>query len=94
MNWRISPLRIVRAIRWIRPACRPRWPVLYRDRFCADPVLLADVPAGHIAAFAMTQLDISATRIRALLSKGHSPRYLMPDVLVDYIQDHHLYSEK
>jgi nicotinate-nucleotide adenylyltransferase len=88
----------------IAVAHRPGYPVdtaslspalasLYHDRFCADPLLLAEVPAGRIATFAMTQLDISATRIRTLLSKAHSPRYLLPDVLVDHIQAHHFYSE-
>lgn len=71
----------------------PALACLYRDRFCADPLLLAEAPAGRIATFAMTPLDISATRIRTLLSKGHSTRYLLPDVLVDHIQAHHFYSE-
>lgn len=88
----------------IAVAYRPGYPVdtaslppvlgsLFRDRFCTDSLMLAESPAGRIATFAMTQLDISATRIRTLLSKGHSTRYLLPDVLVDYIQAHHFYSE-
>lgn len=88
----------------IAVAHRPGYPVdtaslppvlarLYRDRFCANPLLLADTTAGRIATFAMTQLDISATRIRTLLSKAHSIRYLLPEVLVDHIQAHHFYSE-
>ena len=85
-------------------AHRPGYPVdtaslspvlasLYRERFCADPLLLAEAPSGRIATFAMTQLDISATRIRTLLSNAHSTRYLLPEVLVDHIQAHHFYSE-
>jgi len=85
-------------------AYRPGYPVdtaslspalasLFRARFCTDSLMLAESPAGRIATFAMTQLDISATRIRTLLSKGHSTRYLLPDVLVDHIQAHHFYSE-
>jgi len=41
----------------------------------------------------MTQLDISATKIRMLLSKGQSVRFLMPDALIDFIQQHHFYTE-
>ena len=65
----------------------------YRRRWCADPAELAAAPAGRIATFAMTPLDISATNIRALLSKSHSARYLMPDALITYIKDQRLYPE-
>ena len=47
--------------------------------------------AGCIATFAMTQLAISATQIRKLLANGLSPRYLLPDDVLDYIQTHSLY---
>ena len=65
----------------------------YRQRFCPDRALLAAAPAGSIATFAMTPLDISATKVRALLSKRCSARYLIPDALVAYIGDHDLYLE-
>jgi nicotinate-nucleotide adenylyltransferase len=71
----------------------PTLATAYRERFCDSPSALADAPAGRIATFAMTQLDISATRIRTLLSKGLSTRFLMPDALIDYIQNNHFYSE-
>jgi nicotinate-nucleotide adenylyltransferase len=47
--------------------------------------------AGNIAAFAMTPLDISATEIRDLIRRGRSPRYLLPDSVVSYIEKHSLY---
>ena len=59
----------------------------------ASPADLRASPAGRIATFAMTQLDISATRIRAALSKGESVRYLLPEALLGYIQNHRLYTE-
>ena len=59
----------------------------------AAPADLRASPAGRIATFAMTQLDISATRIRAALSKGESARYLLPEALLGYIQNHRLYTE-
>jgi len=65
----------------------------YRERICPHPSALGAAPAGRIATFAMTPLDISATKIRALLSKHGSVRYLLPDALVAYISDHHLYPE-
>lgn len=66
---------------------------IYRERFCADIQALTQAPAGRIVMFAMTQLDISATKIRTLLSKQHSTRYLLPEALIAHIQDHHLYPE-
>ncbi len=65
----------------------------YRQRVCQEPSALAAAPAGRIATFAMTPLDISATKIRALLSNSRSARYLVPDALIAYIKDHHLYPE-
>ena len=51
-------------------------------------------PAGGIVTFAMTQLAISATRIRKLLAAGDSPRYLLPDSVLDYIRLHQLYRDR
>ena len=53
------------------------------------PELLA--PAGGIVTFTMTQLAISATRLRELLATGKSVRYLLPDSVLDYINLYQLY---
>lgn len=85
-------------------AHRPGYPVeaaalppalaeVFRARLSTDVADLKLAPAGRITPFAMTQLDISATKIRALLSKGRSTRYLLPDALIAHIKQHHLYSE-
>ena len=63
------------------------------QRRSLDPADLRAVPAGRIVSFAMTPIDISATRIRAALSKGESVRYLLPDALIGYLQTHRLYTE-
>lgn len=52
---------------------------------------LAAAPAGRIASFAITALEISATAIRQRLSRGLSVRYLVPDPVLDYIETHQLY---
>jgi nicotinate-nucleotide adenylyltransferase len=54
---------------------------------------LRQAPAGRIFIQTITGLDISASRIRADLSRHVSPRYLMPDVVLDYIAQHHLYED-
>ncbi|WP_431636252.1 nicotinate-nucleotide adenylyltransferase [Dyella sp. KULCS107] len=40
-------------------------------------------PAGRVLPMEVTPLEVSATRIRSLLAQGRSPRYLLPDRLVD-----------
>ena len=66
---------------------------VFRHRFCDNPRLLPETPAGLIVTFAMTPLDLSATKIRTLLSKGLSVRYLMPESVIDHIHDHRFYTE-
>lgn len=58
------------------------------------PAAIHSSPAGGLLAFPITALDISATAIRKLVAHHESPRYLLPDVLVDYIAQHHLYPAK
>ncbi len=48
--------------------------------------------AGNIFTLGVTQLDISATHLRALLNAGKSARYLLPNSVIDYIQRYKLYS--
>lgn len=54
-------------------------------------VELAGAPAGRLWAHPMTALNISASRLRELFAQGKSPRYLMPDAVIDYIERHALY---
>lgn len=49
-------------------------------------------PSGSIFLKPVTALDISATAIRQHLSSGTSARYLLPDPVLDHIQQHHLYT--
>ena len=74
-----------------------RWPTAlasaFAVRFQTDVDVLKSAPAGHIVRFAMTPLDISATKIRRLLSQQLSTRYLLPDALTSYINEHQLYQE-
>lgn len=63
----------------------------HQKRFTQNATLLRAAPTGHIAALAMTPLDISATRIRGQLAAGRSVRYLIPDAVVQYIDQQRLY---
>lgn len=56
-----------------------------------DALALRRKPAGDILFQPVTQLNISATQIRALLAHGQSPRYLLPEAALAYIHDRALY---
>lgn len=42
--------------------------------------------SGHIYILDVTQLEISSTDIRDIVSAGRDPRFLMPDAVRDYIR--------
>ncbi len=52
---------------------------------------MLQLPAGQVIFRELTPLGISATQIRALIRAGHSPRYLIPDAVWDYIKQNKLY---
>jgi nicotinate-nucleotide adenylyltransferase len=74
---------------------------------CAKPVLhdflaaresrqiaaLKNICAGRLFFQAVTQLDICATEIRALQAQKRSLRFLLPDNVIDYIQQQQLYQK-
>lgn len=47
--------------------------------------------AGGVYRIPVTQLDISATRIRALVRQGRDPSYLLPQGVCEYIRQHQLF---
>jgi nicotinate-nucleotide adenylyltransferase len=65
----------------------------FATRCCDDPATLAATPGGRILPFTITALDISATDIRAQFAAGRSPRYLLPEAVLDYIADNKLYAD-
>lgn len=69
----------------------PELAEMFHRRLQRGASSLRTAPAGIILPFGITPLDISATAIRAALGAGMSPRYLLPDPVLDYISRHHLY---
>ena len=65
--------------------------VLLHDHYTENISDLSAESAGYIHMQKITALDISATNIRAQLKAGDSPRYLMPDSVLEYIKNHGLY---
>lgn len=85
-----------------RPGHAPhgrRWPgtlspaldTVCRGRIAHDGAAFRAAPAGAVLPFDMTPLAISASLIRDLVHSGSSPRYLLPDPVLDYIALHKLY---
>ena len=56
-----------------------------------DPGKLRRRANGGILVEELRPLEISSTEIRKLLAQGRSPRYLLPQAVLDYIQTHNLY---
>lgn len=52
---------------------------------------LRERASGRIVVREQTLLPISATRIRQLIARGQSPRFLLPDAVLEYIEDKRLY---
>jgi nicotinate-nucleotide adenylyltransferase len=64
---------------------------LVRGHRATDGAELRARPAGGILFLPVRQLDISATEIRQLLARGESPRYLLPDGVLELIRAQQLY---
>lgn len=58
-----------------------------------DPAALSASLRGVIHVCSPPPLTISGTRIRALLAEGRSPRFLLPDVVLDEILDAGVYRQ-
>lgn len=52
---------------------------------------LRSEPAGRVLVLRVTPLAISSSLVRAALAAGRSPRYLLPDPVIDYLHEHRLY---
>ncbi len=61
------------------------------ERQLADPQGLRELTSGYIYLQAISALDISATTIRNQIATGYDPRFLLPNSVLDYINEHQLY---
>ena len=78
-----------------RPQSRLSWSGDLQDqmqgRLVRDPAKLHEREAGLVLPLEVTQLAISSTGIRNQLLAGRSPRFLLPDTVIDYIEQNKLY---
>src|SRR5690348_5770090 len=64
------------------PPLPPQLAVQVAQREVASADALRAKPGGRVLRIAITQLEISATHVRALLREGREPRWLLPDALL------------
>lgn len=80
-------------------ASRPGYPLptegplipLMQQCLVTEPHLLHQQSAGAIYCQSITHLDISSTTIRSQCQQGYNPRFLLPDTVLNYINNAHLY---
>ncbi len=75
---------------------RPGYTVPVLEGFLANCMtdsreMMNEKQAGCLYFQKVTQLDISATAIRACFKQGKNPAYLLPDTVIDYIKSHKIY---
>jgi nicotinate-nucleotide adenylyltransferase len=64
-----------------------------QPRLITDQSLLAESPCGYVLPLEVTQLAISSTEIRQHMALQHSSRFLLPDLVIEYIHNHDLYQQ-
>ena len=55
---------------------------------------LHELVAGRVYVHAVTQLEISSTDLRQLISRGGDPRYLVPDSVCKVLRDTGWYARR
>jgi nicotinate-nucleotide adenylyltransferase len=75
---------------WELPASGPVAHWLHGHRI-SDPAALRQRSHGGVVVAELRPLAISSTEIRALIARGSSPRFLLPDAVLEYIRVHDLY---
>jgi nicotinate-nucleotide adenylyltransferase len=69
-------------------------PAHYAERVVESADPMRSLPGGHILFQPVTQLQISSTAIREMLRTGRSPKYLLPDPVLAFIQEQGLYKAR
>ncbi len=64
----------------------------YGARLMHQPFSVHVAPTGGIVVVPIAALDISATMIREATRHGRNSRYLLPDRIYQYIEEHEIYT--
>ena len=63
----------------------------FNERLAHDQQELTQINMGKLFFQAITPLDISATAIRHMIAEKQNPGFLLPDAVIEYIQQNRLY---
>ena len=63
----------------------------WMDQHRIDQATLLTTAAGGVMTLDQPVLDIASSDIRALLAAGRDPRFLLPEVVMEYIERHKLF---
>ena len=63
----------------------------FNARLVHDKQELAQINTGKLFFQAVTLLDISATAIRHMFAEKQNPGFLLPDAVIEYVQQNRLY---
>ena len=72
-------------------SCKISLSPFFKQRFISNPLILKQTLAGKLYFQSVTPLAISSTKIRHLLATERSSRFLIPDNVINYIQQNKLY---
>lgn len=64
---------------------------LLKDRLVDGALCLRSKPNGTVCRLKLTQLDVSASRVRQIFREGQSADFIVPGEVVRYIHEHGLY---
>ncbi len=76
------------------PDLAPALATLWKEAHAETVGELEVIPAGHILEFDISPLNISSTQIRAIVARGESPRFLVPEKVWNLIRLQGLYGIK
>ena len=79
--------------RGANPEALAAMPIAVREGLCYDETIECHVREGgrRLTFVPVTALNISASALRASLARGRSPRFLLPDPVLEYIESQSLY---
>jgi len=69
-------------------------PLPFKAEWTERAADLTERSSGLLFQLEMTPLAISSTRIRQQIGRGWSPRFLLPETVCEYIDQHSLYQSK
>lgn len=68
-------------------------PEALRDQVAELPIVRTRANGPRILLLRDTMLDVSSTEIRRAVQRGRTTRFLVPEVVEEYLRDHRLYEQ-